>query len=72
MVRVARRDPQPLVRWVRSRTVPKVDSVGLSELRIRLVAGRLLDLLPTRFPKMGRIGNLRPAERRQTLLGSQL
>jgi hypothetical protein len=29
IVRVAIRDPQPLVRWVRSRTVAKVDSMGL-------------------------------------------
>jgi hypothetical protein len=29
IVRVAVREPQPLVRWVRSRTVAKVDSIGL-------------------------------------------
>jgi hypothetical protein len=29
MVKVAMREPQPLVPWVRSRTVAKVDSIGL-------------------------------------------
>ena len=33
MVSVAIRDPHPLVRWVRSRTVAKVDSMGLVVLR---------------------------------------
>ena len=28
-VKVAMREPDPLVRWVRSRTVAKVDSIGL-------------------------------------------
>ena len=39
MVSVAIREPDPLVRWVRNRTVAKVDSIGLVVRKMRPVLG---------------------------------